>query len=353
MLLIDLERSILERMGDLAQQVWTSAEVKIHLTTAAQKICTIAGLFFDLDYLEDLPQGFNYTAPWEREYLDQFGGLDFGCANYTCLDDINALGDEPKRLGPANYTAPSDQYDGHTGELGLDENIPATATVPDELTALERVTWDKRGIDAMEARKIGMVDRRYEITKGEVYGYVWEKDGINVLRKVRVPAALANVIVPDGLWGSARDLADDLRPSEPISGTWGVARIVPGHFPGGSSLFGTPRRAYLEEKNFRLEFFRQNAPFSAPDTILEFPVRYALYLRDYTQWQLFNRRGPGQDLKLAAHFKMRWDRDVARITRRIEALETEHVGVLGGDETTLGQRPPRPKLPWPYGSVVR
>jgi hypothetical protein len=125
-------------------------------------------------------------------------------------------------------------------------------------------------------------------------------------------------------------------------------------FPqGDGDGFGLPRRPYQDGKNVRLEVYRQGRVPDNPTVVCELPDRYALYLCDYAQWQLLSRRGPGQDLKLAEHFRLRWVRDTARIANRIDRMERAHVSILGGDGQSLTTRPPRPKLPWNYGSVVR
>jgi hypothetical protein len=189
------------------------------------------------------------------------------------------------------------------------------------------------------------------VTKGEVYGYTWQKDGVRTLRKVRVPSAQASTAVVTGSWGLLRRPTD--LTTDTVSGSWGVPRRVAGHHPIGTELFGVPRRAYLETLNVRVEHYRQGRALVAASDVCELPDRYAVYLRDYAQGKCLERDGPGHDAALAAHFLQRWARGLARVDRRVLGMQSETVRVLGGDGRPSVARPPRPQRPWPYGSVVR
>lgn len=349
--LIDLRTDVLDRLGDTEEAIWTADEVDLQLRSAYKELANRHGVFFDWTYLENLPRGFSYTQPWEKALLDEMGGFDYGCANFTAEFERTLLGDERLRSGPANHTSPFLATDGWLSSTGASTEIPATAELPKTLTALARVTWDERGIDAMEARRMSNADSRYEVTKGEVYGYMWQKDGVRTLRKVRVPSAQATTATVTGSWGVLRRPTD--LSADTVSGTWGLPRRIPGHHPIGAERFGTPRRPFLDGKNVRVEHLRQGRALDSDASVCELPDRYALYLRDYAMAQCLGRRGPGQDLKLAAHFQQRWDRGLARIQRRLQAVNAERVGVMGGDGRPSISRPPRPRMPWAYGSQVR
>lgn len=202
---------LLARLGDAQEQIWSATEAGIHVVNAYQQIANQQGVFYDWVYLENLPGHFSYTALWESTY--GYVTFDWGCANYT-LDDERILfatafgGDERQRLGPGGCTCPVEATDGWSADCGASGAIPATADVPKSLTALERVTWDKRGIDAFSPALLQRVDARYQITAGEVYGYLWRHDGVRTLRKVRVPAKVASTCVINGSFGSLRDPGD-------------------------------------------------------------------------------------------------------------------------------------------------
>ncbi len=121
----------------------------------------------------------------------------------------------------------------------------------------------------------------------------------------------------------------------------------------GADLFGLPRRPFLEGKNVRVEFFRQGRVLEDDSIICELPPRYAKYLRDWAQAACYSRPSPGYDKALADHFLARWARGLQRLERRLQTVDTEHTYVMGGDGTPVYGRPPRPSLPWAYGSRVR
>jgi hypothetical protein len=347
--LANLRAAVFRRLGDIEHRIWTDDEIDTYLTQGYRDLATTLNLFFDWLYLENLPRGFSYTQPWERAFLPSIGvGFDFGVANFTCADDVRVLSDERQRLGPATYTCPTDATDGTLATLHW-PGIPATADVPTRLTRLDRATWDRRVTDVFEARSLSRLDARYQTQTGEVEALLWELDGIRTVRKFRVPAQVAATVYVDGSWGILRTPAD--LSGDVIHGSVGIPRRIPSEHPLGPERFGLPRRPFREGKNVRLEHYRLGRPFELGPC--ELPARYADYLRDYAMAAALLRPGPGQDVRLAAHFQERWKRDVARLERRLRQVDTEVVHVLGGEATVGAGKPPRPKLPWAYGSVVR
>ncbi len=201
---------VLGRLGDLEQQIWTTPEVTVHLQNAYETIAQ-RQVFFDWVYLENLPTGFSYTALWENAY--GYVAFDWGVANYT-LDDERILfatafgADERQRLGPGGYTCPVEATDGWLADAGASTAISATVDVPRPVVRLDRVTWDQRGIDALSPQLMRGVDSRFQVTAGEVYGFMWRVDGVRTFRKVRVPAAQAATVTVNGSWGILRDPTD-------------------------------------------------------------------------------------------------------------------------------------------------
>ena len=76
------------------------------------------------------------------------------------------------------------------------------------------------------------------------------------------------------------------------------------------------------------------------------------YVRDYALSQCYARKGPAQDQRLAQHYDARWQRGLARLTRRVSAQQRQRVGRMGGGLTTK-TGPPTPRLPWQYGQTIR
>lgn len=286
---------------------------------------------------------------------DQIGGVTDGVANYTAAWErelARDVADDRDWSGPATSTAPWEFTDGFASRALVDTSLSALYELPDTLTDLVRVTWDKRGTDALEAHPMQGVDSRYEITQGEVYGFLWEKDGLRTLRLVRVPGVAADTItVSADTYGVMRGVTD--LTADTVSGSWGGPRCIPGQHPIGGGTYGAGRRPYLDTHNVRVEHFRHGTPLDHGEAVCELPDRYAVYLVDYAAWKCLLRNGPGQDVVLAEHFHQRWIRNTARVAQRIDGVDREETIVLGGDGVALTTRPPRPKLPWAYGSVVK
>jgi hypothetical protein len=351
----DLREQVQHRLGDDDGAIWTTDEVDGNLVDGYLQIATQLPVFWDIAYAENLPRGFSVTQPWELLLLDGSGDFNYGVANFTAgferLAGASMGFDSRKRYGPANHTSPFEATDGLLSRAGASTAIPATAELPKTLTKLDRVSWDTRAIDALEPRSYARLDSRFEITTGEVYGFMWQKDGVRTLRKVKVPASQCDTVTVTGSWGVLRTPAD-LTSTTP-TGTWGIARVIEGHHPIGPDVWGAPRRVYLEGKNVRVEHFRQGRVLSASNSVCELPNRYARYIVDYAIGSCLDRPGPGYDALLAKHFLDRWRRGLARIARRLELVDTERVAVMGGAGQPSVFRPPRPALPWAYGSRVR
>lgn len=164
-----------------------------------------------------------------------------------------------------------------------------------------------------------------------------------------------------GLGGSARAYGPFTAKTEHvvvvvyIAGTFGICRRLPGHHPIGTELFGLPRRVYLDEKNVRLEHWREPRALEAAVTESEWPDRLNHALELYVLATCYGTPGPAQDLTLAKHYAERYARAVARIHRRVASLRRTRVTVMGGNGNRGASRngPPRPRLPWNYGQEIR
>lgn len=339
------------RLGDDGS-IWPDDEIDRYLREGYTTAATALRIFWDQTYAENLPGGFSLTQPWERQHLNASGRFDAGVANFTAEFERRAWGDERQRIGPGNHTSPFEATDGLLARANASPAIPATSELPPTLTALDRVLWDTRLIEPLEPRTFERLDSRYETTTGEVYGYLWQKDGVRTLRKVRVPAAQAATVTVNGSWGLCRDVADVC--ADTPDGTWGIVRQVPTVQPLGPETFGVARRFFLDGMNVRVEHFRQGRAMRSAEDACELPPRYARYLLDFAQGRCLSRPGPGFDEALGQLFLQKWARGLARIARRVALVDTEHVHVMGGnDGARLSGRPPRPRLPWAYGSSVR
>jgi hypothetical protein len=261
---------------------------------------------------------------------------------------VIALGLTPAQ---GNHTSPCEATDGHLSNAGASTAIPGTADLPKTLTEIDRGVWDRRTMTALDLRQLQQQDTRYRVTAGEVYGFLWQRDGVRTLRKVRVPSAQATTYTINGSWGILRRATDISAQS--VTGTWGLPRRIPTMHPMGSESFGFPRRPYNDGLNVRIEHWRHLRPLDVDQDVCELPDRYTIGLRDYALWKALSRQSAGQDLALAGLFEQRWQRVIARIQRRINALTNDRIGQMGGGNRTGLGPPPVAKLPWNYPQRTR
>ena len=425
--ILTLRESVLTRLGDPAGAIWSQDEVDLWLNEGSEVIGQRCEIFYEWTYLENLPPSASCTHRFELAYIEGLPeGFFCGIGTFTCEDERRTLGDERLMIGPFVCSSPCEATDGFVSVVGASTAIPATADLPEDVTQLSRVTWDGRVTDALTARQTQARDARYELTTGEVYGYIWQKDGVRTLRKVRVPSAQASTVTAVGSWGVCRDVSDlmtftpDGEPNiprifshtsacedpylggianlglanyttddeldvfasgfetngpawytapfeyadgflttlgidtpEPATVAWGFPRRIPGFHPIGPTHFGIARRFFLDSANVRAEYFRQGQPMEESSDACELPDRYALYLQDFAQWKLLERKGPGQDLKLSGYFKRRWERNLLRVDRRMTLVDREQSYVIGGGRASTTTAPPLAQLPWQYAPVVR
>lgn len=340
--LTSLCADVLARLGDNDASVWTANEVQTYLRQGYHELALSARAFWDQAYLENQTPGFSCTAAWEVAYL----GFDYGVANYTLADERH-LEDEGHRIGWGNHTCPAEAFDGWLSDCAAAAVPEALAALPADCLEVERVTWDDGTLTALSPTDVRLNDTRYQNTRGEVLAFVMHKDGLNTLRKIRVPSASADVREVTGTWGSMRDATDF--DSTATTATWGVPRRVPGEHPLGSQQWGIARRPHQDGKNLRIEYWREGRDLDTPEGS-ELPAHYGLYLRHYAMGRCLARNGPGQDDTLAKYYQARWARDLERIARRRTAHHVARRRVLGERDrmSRTGRRPPRPAWPANY-----
>lgn len=180
--------------------------------------------------------------------------------------------------------------------------------LPSDLALVDRVVWNGRTLPAIGSRELRMADARYNTIEGNVDRYAINIDGPRTMRKYRVPSVSAS---------------------------------------------NTKTDQYIDTEvveNTRIEFFRYGADLDSNP--YEIPRHWARKTRHYAMWRALDRDGPGQDLKVANHFKLRWS--IALLTVEQAAGQTtqaRHMRLGGEPQTRPYVR--RPRLPWEYGRVVR
>lgn len=345
--LANIVERTLHRLGDSAQKIWSYDEVENYLRHGARELVTNVRVVWDQLYMENLPAGFHCTADFEEGLTD----FAYGVASYTFPDELDYIDDsemEHDDIQQANHTCPSELH--YLEGIGASTAMRGIQQLPFTLVDIDRATWDNRGIDATTPRRARQDDDQYEETAGEVFQYAWRQEGPRTFRKIRVPSAMAETYVVDGAWGIMCDPTDLGDPD--VEGTWGAPRTAPGYFPmGDTEGWGLARRFYSDDNNVRVEHYRQ---LRVTPTDSELPLRYFTYLTHYCQWKCLIKHGAGQDYKLAQLYKTLWDRGQERIRSRGMMQGIEKVHRMGGSsDRSRRSGPPRPKLPWQYGSTIR
>lgn len=333
---------LLGRLGASDESIWKRAELRGYVVEGYDRLAAIAGVFWDVTYLEDQETTANITAEWERDYLPA-GWLVTGVFAFTGPDDAEYAVEGTLHLGPTNHNHIWERTNSHRGT----PYFRAVHELPDGLYDIERACWNNRRIAPLRSFELEQYDTRYELTNGEVMGYLLDKDGLGRLRKWKVPSAVADEYTVTGSWGLYRTITDVS--GETVAGSWGVARRVPGQHPCAGP-WGAPRRFYQEKNNVRLEYFRRGQPLDHDDSTFECPERYVKYIRDYAQARALQRNGPGQDLKLGAQFMAMWNAGVERAQRRRNALSANRRLELADPQQRQGP-PPLAKMPWRFGKT--
>jgi len=347
----DLTAAVLSRLGDTQEAIWTSDEIDGYLQDGLSELCRAAKPIIDTVYLENRHEPFVCTYQDELDLLATMPGFAVGRISRITYEDERALLTANQqvttpRACPITCPPESELY----ADITPGALLPAVGDVDGSVIEIDRSLYDSRVIASLTTRDARNIDSRYETHAGEPYGVVWQGDGPRTVRKVKRPSMEADVVDVDGAFGLLRDGDDVATTDDDVTGTWGIARQIPGHHPMGSFSFGTPRRVYLDGKNIRLEVVRQAAPLDAPQDLIELPDRYADYLRDYAMGEALARPGAGHQPQLAQHYQARWATRIERVKARMRRVSTQRISQLGGSQLPR-TRPPSPRLPWPYAAM--
>jgi hypothetical protein len=395
---------VLRRLGDTANQVWTSREIENYLIDAYIRLSGDASCFWDVLYLENLPytadhvceweldyittlvtdlnshnfnhswepanfpgytsRQFNYVSEWEPIYsleisdegkftaqyeytytiiTNNIKSIYFGEFQYTSIWENSYIDDG---IGPGNHTGPWEYQNKYLTK----EYMIAVSQLPENLEKVERPVNNWKRMHPLVSFQIETGDPVYETQEGFVSHFLMDKDGLRSFRKWKVPATRADEYTVTGDFGIMRDFSD--LTTEDLSGVYGIPRQVPGQMPIGPDRFGNPRRFYKDENNCKVEFYRHGEDVSWPEDEFELPSMYVKYLTHFACWKALTRDSAGTDIKLGEHYKARWDMGLKRLKHRLSAVKENRVGVLGGSPRVL-TRPPRPRLPVQYGREVR
>jgi hypothetical protein len=196
----DLLAEVQQRLGDSNAQIWTADELNRYITDGYDVMTHLTGCMFGVVTAPDYAFAFNFTAEFEAEFAQSVSGWYCdGPANFTSISERDYLNNAH---GPANHNEHWEFNLGHVNAGGLPTEVSPLFDLPGDLHEIERATWNTRRTTPLVSRDMEGFDSRYELNKGIVEGYMRDKDGVNTLRKWRVPnSAYIPYLFDDGVTG--------------------------------------------------------------------------------------------------------------------------------------------------------
>ena len=250
--------------------------------------------------------------------------------------------------------------------------------LPDDLTEIDRITWDWIRLEPLSHRFLRNYDSRYRVQTGQVQAYTLDEDGIGYLRKWPIPnttvTPFTKTIATVGNSGAERasnvvtvktTAAHGLTVGSMVTisgvtetsfnGTFQVITVPstttftlwqygPNETSGGGTV-----SINTDSRNMRIEYFRRGASLDESTDGFEIPERWVKAIRFFALWKALARQGDGQDKTFAQHFEQRWQAMVARAKRRNIQAKSERVGRFGAAPEAPAVIP-RPRLPWNRGT---
>lgn len=385
----EVRERVQRRLGDTtatpaASRLWSFEEIDSYIKEGYEDLVLQGRLLWDMRYLDDLPGTGTHDFRWEESFMDAGERISRPSSFDAEWERDWAL--SPNAEGPCNHSSVAER-DGYL----ITEHVPGVERLPEDLYAIDRVTWDDHKIDPARSRQLFRRDALYETVAGEVIAYVTDKDGLRYLRKWYRPSGAAPYYEVSGRFGVLRGsaeigvqevvhslnmhidewgmvfstggvpaldaglsifwdassgdpsseveglIADDLVALQEFSGYeviappdgFGILRKLPGYFPSNGP-WGLVKRVSKGVRNTRVEYYRRPHLLHRPQDELELPRQYVKYVSHFALWKAYSRRGPGQDPRLAAHYKARYYSGVGRLIARRDRIHAARVFRMGG-----------------------
>lgn len=398
-----------------AEPLWTTDEIEAHFRDGLEELCRVTGILWDKETLDDSPPACNYEFDFERRYvalhirrftpvigtvalLTELHVLGY---RYECNFQWEADGGSHSQFTLGEIEFPWERDYAAAGSLHQAAVVP----LPDGALEVVRVTWDNKRIPPVRSSDLEHHDPNYETIPGVVRAYSQDKDGLSNLRKYQIPVAAASLLSPVGVVGIPRGVgilkpgaavyhmhldewgmvfggvldaplsifgdffqvptqaAKDkdvtwLRSDSPFAdcevvGSEGGLRRLPGYHPARST-YGTARHIASTVRNTAVETHRSPLVCEQGFDRPQVPAFMVLYARHYTLWKCLSRKGAGQNMKLAAHYKLRWQQALTLTQERLTAIQSQVVHGFGPQGRTPTSPPlARPASDLDYGQMDR
>jgi hypothetical protein len=426
----ELVDEALDLVGDPDAEFFDKDEVGRHIVKGYDEFCRKVKPLFDIVGYDDLRAIGNYQYEFEREFLRVRTYIEVIQGNLPNGQDITIR--TLKKISPiisgqATFQYPFEVNQARTGGQGVanmqyhferayteEGFVPATVDLPKKNVHIDRALWDGRRLDPVSsmAMSLGGMDFQYESTYGDTEAYIADKDGLNRLRRYKIPAGDGYHFEYRGNFGSFRGspgegeetmfprlgffarfsstnvlFVGDVEGGVFASLSWtfnfntfttnvtrglvtmsifsgygvnlsnstdakfGIIRRLPGFHPS-THTWGIIRALRLQSRNTQVEIIRRgHDPRHEQFEIL--PI-YMHSLSIYAAYELTRRDGPMQDIGLATHFKQQFDAIIERAKMRMAHQNDMRLIVAGGDEMRT-RRPPiaRPPANYPENAFRR
>lgn len=398
------------------EPLWTTAEIEGHFRDGLEELCRVTGILWDKETLDDIPPACNYNFDFERNYITGHTRRFVPVVGSTAIEtEIHVLGQryecnfpwEADRGSHSQLTLGEIEFPwerDYAPEGSL--HCAAVVPLPDGAIEVVRVTWDNKKIAPVRSSDLEYHDPNYETIPGVVQAYAQDKDGLSNLRKYQIPSTPASLLSPVGVVGIPRGVGI-LRPGPPTyhmhldewgmvfagavdSVPWGVSlfgdffpiptqaardkditwlrsnspwancevvgsegglRRLPGYHPARAT-YGTGRHIAPTTRNTAVETHRTPLPCEQGFDRPQIPAYMVIYVRHYTLWKCLSRKGAGQNLKLAGHYKKLWLGALGRVEERLNRVQAQVTRGFGPQGTPTSKPPlARPSSDLDYGQM--
>jgi len=341
---------ILDRLNDLDNDIWSRAEIDLHLKDGYNSYARATRCFFDIVVIENLPVLGNWQTDLERYLAEQEPvgkSLTDQPMGYTGQHEATMTPGGPYAHTPNKQPTPatsngviSPDSKSYFDAGSTTQNTAALPSpvrggdLPRNLVEILRVAYDNRNLVGTSSQHMRTLDPNYETRSGDPQYYMFDHDGLFFLRVVPAAAGGATYDTVDGQWGTITQTSDSSVSvvTTEVNGKdnngWGFLVEMDGYFPSGGP-WGTPTRVHPTRKNIKVEITRLGRDLDHHP--MELPFAYQKYPLYWAMSKALERIGPGQDLERAEHYKQRYDMGVKRMMKKVNDLSEEYSGQLGGN----------------------
>lgn len=336
-----LTNQVLDRLGDLDNDIWSRDEVALFLQDGYDQFCRRTRCLFDIYVIENIPHPGNWQTHFERWMASQRSG--WGVSD----EPMNWTGGEGRNFGTSGKVGGSLQGPAqitHTsGGEYIENPIVYGGRLPDNVVRIFRVAYDEKTLVGLNSHQMRKLDPLYESRgAGDPQWFTFDKDGLMFVRLVPPASGNASYDTTDGVYGTMRQSDDSTLTAV---GQHGILRYIEGDYNSGGK-YGTMTRRHPIDSNVTIEVWRLGRNLNTHPT--EIPDAYDKYVIYYAMGEALKRSGPGQDQEMSKHYLDRFEMGIGNMIEKRATIQRERVGRFGGvvEESNFGLGMPQPPTNW-------